>query len=202
MITRKQAISIVAEHWNKSILQDGDEFHPSSVELPEECDFWVIHGNSKAYLVDGDHQRLAVGEGGYVVDADTGALEIAGSAQDVLDILQDCRDDKVANGKNYVLAGGTGSRAFHEISAFRKVFACGVHRAREMLKAPERYWFTGKRRLLVSYQAEFEALDIPSEVILLDDVSDVITINWSSRFKWDLQSLSNRIQSVQSDKAK
>jgi len=197
MLTRDEAVAIVADYWNKDAHGDGDEFHPSSVEATDDCAFWMIHGNSKAYVVDGDQMKMAVGISGFIVDSDTGALAIAGSAQDPSDILQDCRDDKQAAGQHYVLAGGTGSGALEEVSALRGLFSIGMIRASQMLQPPKRYWFSGKKRLLLNYQRELSALGMPAEIILLKQAPDAIELNWLSRFSWDLQRLSEQAEAEQ-----
>ena len=197
MITHDEAVGIVADYWNKNVQKDGDEFQASSVELTEEGDFWLIHGNAKACVVDGDQMRMAVGISGFIVDSDTGTLEIAGSAQDPSDILQDCRDDKEAAGRHYVLAGGTGSGALEEVSALRGLFPIGMTRARQFLVPPERYWFIGKRRFLKNYQRELSALGMPTEIILLDQAPDAIEVHWRSRFSWDLPRLTKQTEAEQ-----
>lgn len=197
MITHDQAVSIVADYWNKDVQRDGDEFQASSIELTVEGDFWLIRGNAKACVADGDQMRMAVGISGFIVDSDTGALKIAGSAQDPSDILDDCRDDKKAAGRHYVLAGGTGSGALEEVSALRGVFPVGMARARQFLMPPERYWFIGKRRLLQNYQRELSALGMPTEILLLDQAPDAIEVDWRSRFSWDLSLLTKKTEAEQ-----
>lgn len=141
--------------------------------------------------------RMAVGISVFIVDSSNGLLEIAGSAQDPSDILQDCRDDREAGGRHYILAGGTGSGAFAEVSTLRGVFQCGILKARQMLQPPERYWFVGKRRFLLHYQRELTALGMPAEILLLDQVTEAIEVNRRSRFSWDLSRLSSRTEAEQ-----
>lgn len=192
MITRDDAVAIVATYWNETVETEDDEFHPSSAELTPEGDYWCVSGNSKAWLIGGDQGRMAVGISGFIVDAETGALEVAGSAQDPADLLQDCRDDKIAAGRHYVLAGGTGSGSPDEVSALRDVFPIGMMRARQFLLPPERYWFIGKRRLLSDYQRQLSALGIPTELLLLDQPPEAIEVHWLSKFSWDLCRLTDR----------
>ena len=193
MITRDEAISIVADYWNKDISQEGDEFHPCSVELTEVGDYWLLHGNTKASVVGGIEIRTAVGVTGFIVDAKSGNLVVVGSAQDVSDILEDCRDDSVLSGQTYVLAVGLGAADIAEIKALRKLFPCSYGRARELLRVPERYWFQGKLRNLKCYQQELADAGMISEIIVLDEASNAIEIDWRSAFSWDLFKISERI---------
>ena len=92
-LTEKQAVARVAEYWNSTHTDPGDEFAPTQAKLTDEEDFWVIHGNTKALVVDRDETRRLVGYGGFLVNAMTGDLHVVGSAQKVAraprtDVLQ------------------------------------------------------------------------------------------------------------------
>jgi len=193
MITREEAISIVGDYWNKDVQDSGDEFYPASAELTEEKDYWMINGNSKSFITDGIELKCMVGISGFIVDAHSGDLSIAGSLQDPYDILQDCRDDKLAGEKRYVLAGGLGRSDATEITQLRGLFPCGISRARELLSEPERFWFTGKLRYLQSYQKDLMQQGMITEILILDDVSEAIEVHWLSDLKSCLHLLSKRI---------
>lgn len=189
MITRDEALALAAKYWNETVERDGDEFHESSVELTSERDYWIIQGNTKAGLVGGDERRILIGISCFIIDSDSGTLEIVGSAQKTCDILQDCRDNKLAAGKHYVLSGGTGNGSLEEVSALRKIFPIGVSRARQFLLPPKRHWFTGKRRFLLEYKRELSHLGMPSEILLLDHAPQAIEVDWQSGFSFDLDRL-------------
>lgn len=196
-LTEKQAVARVAECWNSTHTDPGDEFAPTQAKLTDEEDFWIIHGNTKAFVVDHDRMRLLVGFGGFLVDATTGELFIVGSAQKMFHILQDARDDRAAEGRFYMLAAGTGSGDHSEVSALRRVLPCSIMNARQLLTSPTRYWFTGKKRLLEQYEGELHLLGIPSEIILVDDPSSALPIAWTSIFRWDFERLIEQIKAGQ-----
>jgi len=193
MIDRETAIRIVEEYWNKDVTRAGNEFCPSSVALTEDGDFFVIYGNSKAFVEDRDFMRNFVGISAFIVDSFDGTLTISGSAQDPQNTLQDCRDDKVAAGKHYVLAAGTGKKGMDENTALRSVFQCGIADAKRILSEPDRFWFVGKKRMLLAYQREFESLGLPTEIVLLDSHYNSIEIGWRGRFSWDLSHLKSQL---------
>lgn len=196
-LTEKQAVARVAEYWNSTHTDPGDEFAPTQAKLTDEEDFWIISGNTKALVVDRDETRRLVGYGGFLVNAMTGDLHVVGSAQKVEDILQDLRDDRAAEGRFYVLAAGTGSGDHSEVSALRKVVPCGIMHARQLLTSPIRFWFTGKKRLLQGYVNQLHQLGLPSEIILVDDPSSALPVAWTSSFRWDFERLVEQIKAVQ-----
>ncbi|HEY1122830.1 MAG TPA: hypothetical protein VGE67_14565 [Haloferula sp.] len=193
MLSEEQAIAIASGHWNANVRDPGDQFALGQALLCSEGDFWVIHGNTKASVVDGDFLRTMVGNGGYLVDAITGELVIMGSSQQTEQVLRDIRDTRAAEGLHYVLAAGTGSADHSEVAALRKLVPCGIMQGRRLLASPDRYWFTGLKRILENHANSLQQIGMPCEVILVSDPAHAIPVDSPWDFKWDLRKLAERI---------
>lgn len=193
MLSEEQAVGIVSEYWNTRASDPRGLFALAAVSLTAERDFWVIYGNTKAWVEEGDLMAMSVGIGGFLVDANTGELFIIGSAQGDAEVLQDLRDARAAAGQHYVLAAGTGSGDFQEVTSLRKLLPCGIMQARRLLAPPGRYWFTGSKRTLESHASEFQKIGMPSEVILVADPVDAIPVGYPWDFKWDFRKLAGQI---------
>lgn len=195
MLSEEQAVAIVSEDWNAHVSDPRDQFALSKASLTPERDFWIIYGNTKASVVEDDFMRTYVGTGGFLVDAITGELVVIGSAQKAAEVLQDLRDSRASAGQHYVLAAGTGSGEHSEVVALRKLLPCGLLHARRLLASPDRYWFTGPKRILESHSTELQQIGMPSEVILVVDPAHAIAVDAPCDFRRDFQRFAEQIKS-------
>lgn len=177
MYNESQARKKVLELVNKpDRSHDQDEFVISSIRMSENKDYWIVHANSRAYVEDGDTSRCYVGVGAYMLDSETGEIEIIGSAESPAHFLQDKYDLKLANGKHYILACGHEVKDKKAIVNIHQVFNCPLTKAKNLLRE-NRNWFSGKKRHLEEAQRFMDSKGIKTEIKLSDMDSSIAKIN-------------------------
>ncbi|KQV78296.1 hypothetical protein [Rhizobacter sp. Root1221] len=164
-------------------LDYGEPFALQSCSLSERKDYWIIRGNSAAYVLHGDASRRYVGVNAYLVDVDSGLIEIVGSGHDVSEYLQDKYDLREADGRHYVLTANFPRSDKRAIVHLRQVLECSVQRARELADAG-RPWLTGTRRDLQRAEELLRDRGVATAVKLVEQPLDARPLGGSVWF-WD-----------------
>jgi hypothetical protein len=169
MLDRTEAETLLLKLLNSSskVLERGDRFAISSVELSSNKDYWVIRANSEAYVIEGDFNRFYIGVNAYLIDICTGEIEIVGSSQSIDEYLQDKYDAKAAKGLMYVLGSGYKETDKKTIIKLRQLLQCSLSESRELIMGEKRFWFTGKKRILCAVVRSFNIQNIETDITLV-----------------------------------
>ncbi|WP_431256515.1 hypothetical protein ACQ86G_17465 [Roseateles chitinivorans] len=166
MLTDREACQLVLTQF-----VHGEPWAVQSCSLSDRSDYWIIRANSAAYVLHGDASRCYVGVNAYLVDVDTGLIEIVGSGGSVEGYLQDKYDLRVANGQCYVLTAGFPRSDKQAILRLRQVLECSIHRA-SSLSEQDCLWLTGTRRDLQRVAELFRERGVATAVRLVDQPLD------------------------------
>ncbi len=166
MLTDSEACQLVLTK-----LDHREPFAVQSCALSDRKDFWIIRANSATYVLHGDASRCYVGVNAYLVDVDSGFIEIVGSGEDVSGYLQDKYDLREAEGRHYVLTADFPRSDPRAVMHLRQVLECSLQRARELAETG-RPWLTGKRRDLLRIEALFRERGVATAVRLVDQPLD------------------------------
>lgn len=177
VIDRNTAISRAAADWNSSVRKPEDEFAVSGAHLNEGGDFWIVSGNSRAWIEHGDMNRLFVGLSCYLVDSSTGELFTVGSAGRPDDVIYDIRSERAAAGRSYVLGSACSEANRESIAAIRRVVTCGMLCARDLLIGQGRDWFTGTRRSLESLSQHLDSHGLRTEIRMIDAPTGLVDVD-------------------------
>ncbi|MCP4703208.1 MAG: hypothetical protein GY865_01240 [candidate division Zixibacteria bacterium] len=112
----------------------------SSCELSENKQHWIIQIRT---LTESDHQDVFTGVGGYLIDNDSGEVEIVPSGGSIEDFLQDKKDKLTAGVNDYVLYPHPGQDLAHEILYLRQLAPISLEDARSLMFANESGWISG-----------------------------------------------------------
>lgn len=151
MYSELEARQKVLDFVNSGSAEREDEFVVSSIHLSEHSDYWIVTANSRAYVEEGDISRCYVGVSAYMLNTESGEIEIIGSAQSPQIFLQDKYDLRRAGSQSYVLVCSHDKYDKRAIINFHQVFKCPLQKAIKLIRE-RRDWFTGKKRFLVEAQ--------------------------------------------------
>ena len=121
--------------------ENSDEFVISSIRLSPREDFWIVQANCRAYVEFGDLSKCYVGVGAYMLNAETGEIEIIGSAESPDNFLQDVYDERIAGNRFYALKCSHDLGDKRAIVNLHKMFNCPLVKAKELIRSNQ-YWFT------------------------------------------------------------
>jgi len=152
-----------------------DEFVISDIRLSENKDYWITSANSKAYIEQGDSSRCYVGASAYMLNTETGEIEIVGNAQSPETYLKDKYDIKLANGNKYILVCSHNPKDKKAIINIHQVFNCPLKHAMHLVR-DKTTWFTGIKRHLEEAKLLLETKDIMTEIQLTDTINDIPVI--------------------------
>ena len=165
MIDATQAQAIVLRHCEGGRpCADSERFAVQSCEFSERGNCWIVRANSEDYVLHDRVERCYVGVNAYLVDRQSGSLEIVGSGQSVEQYLQDKDDLRSAGNCSYVLEPTFDQTGKFEVIRFRQALECSLHFALQMIAPQNRGWLTGKLRVLKDAQALLERRGVPTKI--------------------------------------
>ena len=153
----------------------------SGATLSENKDYWIIRANSRACVEGGDQSMCYVGVNAYLVNTESGEIEIVGSATSVESFLQQKYDLRAANGKHYVLICCHDHNEKEIVIKIHRLFNCSLKKAKYLL-SERKHWLTGQKIHLLSAQKLLREKGIETQIALLETTESAIAID--SEFFW------------------
>lgn len=170
---RNKVLTLVNSGSEHSVV---DGFVISGIYLSEKKDYWIVRANSRAYVEGGDQSMCYVGVNSYLVNTESGEIEIVGSANSVESYLQQKYDLLESRGGHYVLICCFDPQAKEAILKLHKVFNCSLRKAKYLL-SERKARFTGQKTYLVSVQKLLSAKGIETEIALLETTESAILLD-------------------------
>lgn len=174
LIDAAQAQAIVLRLCEES---GNEKFAIQSCEFSARGNCWIVRANSADYVLHGRAEHCYVGVNAYLVDGQSGSIEIVGSGRSVEHYLQDKEDLRAAGGQSYVLGPAFDSANKAKVIRLRQAVACPSGLALQMLAPQNRAWLTGALQVLKDAQSMLETQDIPTQIILQPDPGRAVEID-------------------------
>lgn len=185
MVDAIQAQAIVIQYCESgSPLPSAEKFAIQSCEFSKQGNCWVVYANSEDYVLHGRDEHCYIGVNAYLVDQESGSIEIVGSGQSVEQYLQDKEDLRNAGHCSYVLEPAFDKTDKSQLIHFRQALECSLQFALQMVSPENRGWLTGKLSALRDAQANLEKRGIPTRINLLPSAGGATEINPQVRH-WD-----------------
>ena len=164
MISEKEARQLVLDTCNPN--ETGGEWIISECFSSPKDDFWVIRGNTKAWIDEKKWEAQLVGVNAYLVNKESGQMHVVISAFSVEEFIQDLYDERGRGGKVYALCcANPGDK--REIIRMRSLLNCMISLAKSLFDE-HYYWVTGRKQHLEGMKAFLAGKGINSRIDLID----------------------------------
>ncbi|MEQ4922231.1 hypothetical protein [Proteus hauseri] len=184
MITLQEAKIIALNYCNPSLTDEN--FVVYFCVLSPKQDYWIIRCNAERYIINKEPEHCYVGVNAYLVDVQTGEVEIVASGNSVEDFLQDKYDLRLANGDFYVLSPSFTKENKQALIHFKQWLACGYTEAICLLSANNK-WFTGNYRTLQHIQIQLKEIGINTKITLMEKPDNAVVVESNIWFERDIK---------------
>lgn len=157
--------------------------------LLEEGDFWFVS------LRQEPGRPLLTGSGSYLIDVQTAEVQHLSSGADISTSLRVIRDNRLADGKHWVLKTSFEGRDHKATLQLRKWCGLSIADARKLTRYSEPF-LTGQRWNLETLERRFIGFGFNTEILLVDEIPRPVIELPPSRFELGLGDIVDEIRTL------
>lgn len=184
-LSRSEALTVFESYCDEAGLSS----QGWEVNLLEEGDFWFV------LLRQVPSQPLLVGSGSYLIDVQTAEVQHLSSGTDVATFLRELRDNRLADGKHWVLKTSFEGHDHKAILQLRKRCGLSISEARRLTRYREPF-LTGQRWNLELLESSLIGFGFDTEILLVDELPRPVIELPSSRFGLGLGDIVDEVRAL------